>query len=272
MQHTTSTHLTHWLSANRATLLPLWIAAGDDLFAPDSQASTGNGEAITVHPDERKVVLAALYDGLIAAADGDKRPLDECLTTLRALRSTIGEDDLPRQIMLFQRLRSMCRRALFRESMEADARQSQDDVFYRLLDALDDLIDHAITLLVERWVNAAHTVLSELNETRMLVESLYRDAEVTDRTTLQVSRLNQLAHDLSSTFDRETHLRQISAALSEVLAPVVVDIWLISEDATRLDMVWRHGAPTPEIRSVPLDAAHDLVIQMLQQQEPLFCG
>ncbi len=270
MQHTTSTHLTHWLSANRATLLPLWIAAGDDLFAPDSQASTGNGEAITVHPDERKVVLAALYDGLIAAADGDKRPLDECLTTLRALRSTIGEDDLPRQIMLFQRLRSMCRRALFCESIEADAQQSQDDSFYRLLDALDDLIDHAITLLVERWVNAAHTVLSELNETRMLVESLYRDAEVTDRTTLQVSRLNQLAHDLSSTFDRETHLRQISAALSEVLAPVVVDIWLISEDATRLDMVWRHGAPTPEIRSVPLDAAHDLVIQMLQQQEPLF--
>ncbi|MCS6939094.1 MAG: histidine kinase, partial [Roseiflexus sp.] len=153
MQHTTPTHLTYWLSANRTTLLPLWVAAGDDLFAADSRASAGNGETVAVHPDERKVVLAALYNGLIAAAGGDERPLDECLTTLRALRSTTGEDDLPRQIMLFQRLRSMCRRALFRESLETDA--SQDDVFYRLLDSLDDLIDHAITLLVERWVGAA---------------------------------------------------------------------------------------------------------------------
>lgn len=268
MQHTTPTHLTHWLSANRTTLLPLWVAAGDDLFAADSRASAGNGETVAVHPDERKVVLAALYDGLIAAAGGDERPLDECLTTLRALRSTIGEDDLPRQIMLFQRLRSMCRRALFRESLETDA--SQDDVFYRLLDSLDDLIDHAITLLVERWVGAAHKVLHELNETRLLVESLYRDTEVTDRTTLQMSRLNQLAHELSSTFDREAHLRHIGAALSEVLAPVVVDIWLVSEDANRLELMWRHGAPTPAVRSLSLDAPYDLPVQTLQQQEPFF--
>jgi signal transduction histidine kinase len=272
MQHTTPTHLTHWMSAHRITLLPLWVAAGDDLFAVDPDASASNGEAIAVHPDERKVVLAALYDGLIAAADGDERPLDECLTTLRALRGTIGEDELLRQIMLFQRLRSMCRRMLFRESMEADARQSQDDIFYRLLDALDDLIDRAITLLVERWVGAAHKVLHELNETRMLVESLYRDAEVTDRTTLQVSRLNQLARELSATFDREAHLRQISATLSEVLAPVVVDIWLIAEDATCLELAWRHGAPAPAVRSLPLDATHDLIIQMLRQQEPVFAS
>jgi signal transduction histidine kinase len=272
MQHTTPTHLTHWLSANRTTLLPLWVAAGDDLFAADHRASASNGEPITVHPDERKVVLMALYDGLIAAAGGDERPLDECLTTLRALRSSIGEDDLPRQIMLFQRLRSMCRRALFRESIEANAQQSQDDIFYHLLDALDDLIDHAITLLVERWVHAAHKVLSELNETRMLVESLYRDAEVTDRTTLQVSRLNQLAHELSSTFDREAHLRHIGAALSEVLAPVVVDIWVLTPDAAHLELTWRHGAPAPEMRSLSLDASHNPVIQALQQQAPFFAS
>ncbi len=268
MQHTTPTHLHHWLSANRATLLPLWVAAGDALFTADSRASAGNGEIIAVHPDERKVVLTALYDGLIAAAGGDERPLDECLTTLRALRSTIGEDDLPRQIMLFQRLRSMCRRTLFRELMESN--EAQDDVFYRLLDSLDDLIDHAITLLVERWVGAAHKVLHELNETRMLVESLYRDAEVTDRTTLQVSRLNQLARELSSTFDREAHLHHIGAALSEVLAPVIVDIWLIADDASRLELAWRHGAPAPEARSLPLDATRNLAVRALQQQEPVF--
>lgn len=270
MQHTTSTRLTHWLSANRTALLPLWIAAGDDLFTADRRASVQNGEEIAVHPDERKVVVTALYDGLIAAAGGDERPLDECLSTLRALRSTIGEDDLPRQIMLFQRLRSIGRRALFRESMEGDAHQAPEEMFYPLLDALDDLIDRAITLLVERWVGAAHKVLHELNETRMLVESLYRDAEVTDRTTLQVSRLNQLAHELSATFDREAHLTQISAALSEVLAPVIVDIWLIAEDAPRIELVWRHGAPAPEVRSLSLDAARDLIVQMLQRQEPWF--
>ncbi|MCS7287825.1 MAG: GAF domain-containing protein [Roseiflexus sp.] len=268
MHHTPPTYLTRWLSANRTTLLPLWIDAGDDLFAAASHASAGNGETVAVHPDERKVVLTALYDGLIAAAGGDERPLDECLTTLRALRSTIGEDDLPRQVALFQQLRRMCRRALLQEAVEAD--NSQDNAFYHLLDALDDLFDRAVALLVDRWVRAAHKVLHELNETRMLVESLYHDAEVTDRTTLQVSRLNQLARELTATFDQEAHLRHIGDALSEVLAPVVVDIWLLTPDAARLELAWRHGAPTSAAHSLPLDTSDDLIVQKLRQREPFF--
>lgn len=270
MQHTTSTHLTHWLSAGRATLLPLWIAAGNDLFAAHHHAPEGNGEAIAVHPEERRVILTTLYDSLIAAAHGDERPLDECLSVLRAFRSSSGEDELPLQIVLFQRLRSIGRRELLRAPVESDAHQAQEEMLYTLLDAFDDLIDRAIAMLVERWVAATHIMSHELNETRMLVETLYRDAEVTDRITLQVSRLNQLAQELSATFDREKHLMQISAALSEVLAPVIVDIWLIARETTHLELAWRHGAPAPQMRSLPLDATHDLVIQMLQQQEPFF--
>jgi signal transduction histidine kinase len=271
MQHTTPIHLTHWLSANRTHLLPRWIAAGDDLFAPERTLSSGNGESVPVHPDERKIVLTTLYDGLIAAAGGDEKPLDECLSTLRALRSSIGEDDLPRQIMLFQRLRSMARHDLFQETIETGASPTREETFYQLFDALDDLIDRAITMLVERWVNAAHKVLHELNETRLLVESLYRDAEVTDRTTLQVSRLNQLARELSSTLDdREAHLKQICISLAEVLAPVVVDIWLLKPDSTALELAWRHGAELPDTRDMPLDAQNDLVVQTFTQGETIF--
>jgi signal transduction histidine kinase len=271
MQHTTPIHLTHWLSANRTHLLPRWIAAGNDLFAPERTLSSGNGESVPVHPDERKIVLTTLYDGLIAAAGGDEKPLDECLSTLRALRSSIGEDDLPRQIMLFQRLRSMARHDLFQETIETGASPTREETFYHLFDALDDLIDRAITMLVERWVNAAHKVLHELNETRLLVESLYRDAEVTDRTTLQVSRLNQLARELSSTLDdREAHLKQICISLAEVLAPVVVDIWLLKPDATVLELAWRHGAPLPDNRNMPLDVQNDLVVQTFTQGETIF--
>ncbi|MBO9342263.1 MAG: GAF domain-containing protein, partial [Roseiflexus sp.] len=271
MQHTTPIHLTHWLSANRTHLLPRWIAAGDDLFAPERTLSSGNGGSVPVHPDERKIVLTTLYDGLIAAAGGDEKPLDECLSALRALRSSIGEDDLPRQIMLFQRLRSMARHDLFQETIETGASPTREETFYHLFDALDDLIDRAITMLVERWVNAAHKVLHELNETRLLVESLYRDAEVTDRTTLQVSRLNQLARELSSTLDdREAHLKQICISLAEVLAPVVVDIWLLKPDATVLELAWRHGAPLPDNRNMPLDAQNDLVVQTFTQGETIF--
>jgi signal transduction histidine kinase len=271
MQHTTPIHLTHWLSANRTHLLPRWIAAGDDLFATERTLSSGNGGIVPVHPDERKIVLTTLYDGLIAAAGGDEKPLDECLSTLRALRSSIGEDDLPRQIMLFQRLRSMARHDLFQETIETGASPTREETFYHLFDALDDLIDRAITMLVERWVNAAHKVLHELNETRLLVESLYRDAEVTDRTTLQVSRLNQLARELSSTLDdREAHLKQICISLAEVLAPVVVDIWLLKPDATVLELAWRHGAPLPDNRNMPLDAQNDLVVQTFTQGETIF--
>jgi signal transduction histidine kinase/putative methionine-R-sulfoxide reductase with GAF domain len=271
MQHTTPIHLTHWLSANRTHLLPRWIAAGDDLFAPERTLSSGNGGSVPVHPDERKIVLTTLYDGLIAAAGGDEKPLDECLSTLRALRSSIGEDDLPRQIMLFQRLRSMARHDLFQETIETGASPTREETFYHLFDALDDLIDRAITMLVERWVNAAHKVLHELNETRLLVESLYRDAEVTDRTTLQVSRLNQLARELSSTLDdREAHLKQICISLAEVLAPVVVDIWLLKPDSTALELAWRHGAPLPDNRNMPLDVQNDLVVQTFTQGETIF--
>jgi signal transduction histidine kinase len=271
MQHTTPIHLTHWLSANRTHLLPRWIAAGDDLFAPERTLSSGNGGSVPVHPDERKIVLTTLYDGLIAAAGGDEKPLDECLSTLRALRSSIGEDDLPRQIMLFQRLRSMARHDLFQETIETGASPTREETFYHLFDALDDLIDRAITMLVERWVNAAHKVLHELNETRLLVESLYRDAEVTDRTTLQVSRLNQLARELSSTLDdREAHLKQICISLAEVLAPVVVDIWLLKPDSTALELAWRHGAELPDTRDMPLDAQNDLVVQTFTQGETIF--
>jgi signal transduction histidine kinase/putative methionine-R-sulfoxide reductase with GAF domain len=271
MQHTTPIHLTHWLSANRTHLLPRWIAAGDDLFATERTLSSGNGGIVPVHPDERKIVLTTLYDGLIAAAGGDEKPLDECLSTLRALRSSIGEDDLPRQIMLFQRLRSMARHDLFQETIETGASPTREETFYQLFDALDDLIDRAITMLVERWVNAAHKVLHELNETRLLVESLYRDAEVTDRTTLQVSRLNQLARELSSTLDdREAHLKQICISLAEVLAPVVVDIWLLKPDATVLELAWRHGAPLPDNRNMPLDVQNDLVVQTFTQGETIF--
>jgi signal transduction histidine kinase len=271
MQHTTPIHLTHWLSANRTHLLPRWIAAGDDLFAPERTLSSGNGGSVPVHPDERKIVLTTLYDGLIAAAGGDEKPLDECLSTLRALRSSIGEDDLPRQIMLFQRLRSMARHDLFQETIETGASPTREETFYHLFDALDDLIDRAITMLVERWVNAAHKVLHELNETRLLVESLYRDAEVTDRTTLQVSRLNQLARELSSTLDdREAHLKQICISLAEVLAPVVVDIWLLKPDSTALELAWRHGAELPDTRDMPLDVQNDLVVQTFTQGETIF--
>jgi len=271
MQHTTPIHLIHWLSANRTHLLPRWIAAGNDLFAPERTLSSGNGESVPVHPDERKIVLTTLYDGLIAAAGGDEKPLDECLSTLRALRSSIGEDDLPRQIMLFQRLRSMARHDLFQETIETGASPTREETFYHLFDALDDLIDRAITMLVERWVNAAHKVLHELNETRLLVESLYRDAEVTDRTTLQVSRLNQLARELSSTLDdREAHLKQICISLAEVLAPVVVDIWLLKPDSTALELAWRHGAELPDTRDMPLDAQDDLVVQTFTQGETIF--
>jgi signal transduction histidine kinase/putative methionine-R-sulfoxide reductase with GAF domain len=271
MQHTTPIHLIHWLSANRTHLLPRWIAAGNDLFAPERTLSSGNGESVPVHPDERKIVLTTLYDGLIAAAGGDEKPLDECLSTLRALRSSIGEDDLPRQIMLFQRLRSMARHDLFQETIETGASPTREETFYHLFDALDDLIDRAITMLVERWVNAAHKVLHELNETRLLVESLYRDAEVTDRTTLQVSRLNQLARELSSTLDdREAHLKQICISLAEVLAPVVVDIWLLKPDSTALELAWRHGAELPDTRDMPLDTQDDLVVQTFTQGEMIF--
>ncbi|NWG21200.1 MAG: GAF domain-containing protein [Chloroflexi bacterium] len=271
MQQTMPTQLTQWLNANRTVLLPRWIAAGDEVFTARNGAGPGGeqGAEVIVHPDERRVLLTSIYDGLIAASEGDGAPLDECLSMLRALRSSAGDDDLPHYLALLYRLRRLAVDALSEDGATSNGHAPEADSRRVLVGALDELMEHVIVTSAERWVAAAHKVAHELNETRLLVESLYRDAEVTDRTTLHVSRLNLLARELSATFDRERHLARVGAALSEALAAVIVDIWLIDSTTGQLNLALRLGAEPAVQQIVPSACPDDLVVRALRQAEPM---
>src|SRR5207244_4318161 len=80
------------------------------------------------HPDERQVLLASIYEGLISAADGDRAPLDECLRLLRAFRTLRGEDELPQQLALGFKLRRVAWDVLLNNGRGAKARRAQAGV------------------------------------------------------------------------------------------------------------------------------------------------
>ena len=221
-----STPLAHWLRDNRDLLLTRWYALLDQrVFAghTDESATPGASEPVA-HPDERGVLLASIYDGLISAAAGDYAPLDECLRLLRALRQHPGEDELPQQLALTFQLRRVAREIIFAAGQSPNGHSLPD--WNELFDEFDQLLDYAAVATANQWISAAEVIRRELNETRLLVESLYHDTEATDRTTLQVSNLNQIAQGLSASMDRAQQLEIVGDKLQSALEVALLSIWL----------------------------------------------
>ncbi|HEU5098722.1 MAG TPA: histidine kinase, partial [Roseiflexaceae bacterium] len=225
-----SISLARWLTDNRDALLPRWMAILHD----HTHAAHGNGVAAksddldhhVAHPDERSVLLASIYDGLICAADQNYEPLNDCLRLLRALRTHPGEDELPRQLALASQLRRAAWGLLFQDGQLPRSKRDAPD-WSRLVDELDQLLEYTSVTMAEQWVAAAAVVQRELNETKLLVESLYHDAEATDRTTLQVSNLNQIAQGISASMDRAQQLEIVGEKLKDALEIASLSIWLI---------------------------------------------
>src|SRR5262245_58680740 len=142
-----TTSLAGWLTDNREQLLPRWVAliehshfANGNGFAaghpaPDADAS----QDLVTHPDEHRVLLASIYEGLISAANGDHGPLDECLRLLRALRTRPGEDELAEQLSLAFTLRRVAWDALFRNGRGAGSKSGLAADQHRLMDELEEL-------------------------------------------------------------------------------------------------------------------------------------
>src|SRR6185503_4938567 len=146
------------------------------------------------------------------AARGDNAALDECLGLLRAFRTRPGEDELPQQLALPFQLRRVAWDAILKNGHGPNVKnRGADDVALtpdqrRLMDDLEHLLEYTITSIVARWTTSAQVVARELDETKLLVESLYHDAEAADRTTLQVSILNEIAQGLSASLNQAQQL------------------------------------------------------------------
>lgn len=268
-----STLLAHWLAEHREQLLPRWIAALEHLYAAvpagDLPGLPDEPQEIVHHPDEQRVVIGSLYDGLIDAAGGDYRQLDECLRLLRALRTTPGEDELPQQLALVFQLRRAASALIAhpddvpgRAPHAAPRHAHASNGERALADELEELLEYVAVASATRWVAAAGAVARELSETKLLVESLSHEAEVSDRTTLHVSKLNEIAQGLAASLDPAQQLAVVGAGLKQGLKVAAAAIWLYDEPGACLTLAreWIGDDETPSrALAVPADSPGDLV-------------
>src|SRR6266511_3785889 len=247
-----STPLAHWLRDNRDLLLTRWLTLLDQrVFAGNGAVAHNSGDQIA-HPDERNVLLRSIYDGLVSAAAGDYMPLDECLRLLRALRTHPGEDELPQQLALTFQLRRAAWEMIFKPGQPPNGHAPHE--WNQLVEEFDQLLDYVAVATVNQWIAAAEVVQRELHETKLLVESLYHDAEATDRTTLQVSNLNQIAQGLSASMDRAQQLEIVGEKLNQALEIASLSIWLFDSNTRDLVLARGWGASIPPDDSVRVAA------------------
>jgi len=260
-----SNSLAGWLIDNRETILPRWIALLEDI----PYATNGNGlhaashapsdaalppDPQVAHPDEQRVLLASIYEGLISAANGDHAPLDECLRLLRAFRTHPGEDELPHQLALAFRLRRAAWDVILNNNRGEGTKKRATGPLppdqRRLMDELEQLLEYTTISMAAQWATSAKGISRELDETRLLVESLYHDAEAADRTTLQVSVLNQIAQGLSASLDQAQQLAIVGEKLHASLEVATLTIWLFDREASELYAAqhWDSGEGAIEAR------------------------
>lgn len=284
-----SISLAGWLAANRDTLLPRWIAQREET----PQFANGNGvdgarpdgaEPIpapqVAHPDERRVLLTSIYQGLISAAGGDYGLLDECLRLLRAFRTNPGEDELPAHLALVFALRRIAWDLIFEGDHGGRVATLTSDQ-RGLIDHLEQLLEHTTVAMVGLWTASAQAVVRDLDATKLLVETLYHDVEVADRTTIQLANLNQIAQGLSASLDQAQQLAIIGDKLKAALNIATLMIWLFDADTQSLYVArnWTDlpdpgaedgdgAAPACDVR-VRADDPDDLVAQAFQRGELL---
>ena len=266
-----NTPLRHWLIEHREPLLAHWQLLIEQqagaLVAHHQPTPALNGSAS--FPAERTILLASLYEGLVDAAGDDVAPLNDRLRHLHALRQQPGEADLPRYLSIMAQLR----RAgwdLLSDSAHIPNSAGEFETWRNLIEQFDRLIEQTTQALAEQWVSAAGVVQHELHETKLLVESLYHDAEATDRTTLQVSNLNQIAQGLSANMDRTQQLEIVGSTLRATLEVALLSIWLFDAEAQALILArsWGHDTACPPLGTADTPAvAEDLMLRAFRGGE-----
>ncbi len=239
--------LSQWLAKHRDAILPSWIAATEPALHTGAHGDT-------VQRDEQAVLFTSMYNGLIIAADGDQRPLEQCLKLLRALRTEESEDALADRVAQMFRLRRIAYDVLHGAVTEARTVPT-------LRHDLDQLVDETVLCITRHWAAAANAVTQQLQQTELLIENLNAANDETDRLIFQVSKLNDIASILASRLDVEHSFAAVSEKLVEVLGIAHLAIWLADGDGT-LRLKYSCGEPAlPEGMRLSTDAAEDIVVR-----------
>ncbi len=266
------TPLQLWLTQYREPLLARWYAlavAPAYALAPAGLADSGAEEAAPPLSNLASF-QHALYDALLAAADGDT-PIGAHLHAAQALLAHASVGDLPRYVALTTKLR----RAAWELLTDAEHRPASPRAFRdwsQLVEALDALLERTAAELAAQWAAAADQVRHELSETTLLVESLYHDAEATDRTTLQVSNLNQIAQGLAASMNRDQQLAIVAEKLQSTLEVAMLSIWLYDEQSQLLrpERCTPDGEAAPPPLALGSASPDDLIVRAFRDAEIIF--
>lgn len=268
--------LANWFQEQRDTLFPRWLALAEQSLTPIKGAPVligHNGHELA--PDskgspaideEELLLLRAVYDGLILAARGDHAQLDESLSLLSALRRQSQARSLTYYTQLAVKLERAAQSLLSLSSSADSAEHS-----HKLREELEPLIEHVVSVLIQSWQVAAQRVEQDLHETRMLVESLYRDSEATDRTTLHVSLLNEISRGLATSLDQNEQLAFVGERLQKALELESLMIWWPDDQGSNLQLMhaWGTMADTQQPEASVSHQGNDWSVDLNQHDDIL---
>ncbi|HNP87724.1 MAG TPA: GAF domain-containing protein [Kouleothrix sp.] len=269
-----------WLTEHRAELLVRWqsLVAEPVPLAASLQSTTHitAAEPVAIIDTAPASTLEQLYAAFEQAAAGD---FSAWRTSLGAAESQHTSREAPGLQPLLGLIVTL-RRAAWDVLNDPSQRPTDPQTFQpwsRLVEQLDQVIDQATVEASATWAQAASSVEQELHETKLLVESIYHDAEENDRTTMQVSNLNQLAHGLAASMDREQQLEIVGDLLQSTLDVATLSVWLVDAQNQALTLVryWTsevlYGAVTlPTPPHLPLEHTKDIIVRTFTNNDPVF--
>ncbi|MEM8532434.1 MAG: ATP-binding protein [Chloroflexota bacterium] len=215
-----NTLLTEWLDNHRYTLLPRWRAL---LEETPYLVTHPNGNGVISHVDEQERMLAAMYDGLIKASQGDYTALENHLQEVQITHSDSGQDQLNQELAFTFQLRHAAWDLILEQNIPLQ--QAHD-----LLQSLEKLLEYTVTKLTRNLSDSANVVVQQLQQAEMLAASLAETSEQADHIALQMSNLNTIAESLASSLDYDYLIKVVGDKLMETLDVASLIIWIPKEN------------------------------------------
>ena len=189
------------LHHHRAAILPRWAETVAPAYAaPNGAASLGQPQSDEQHR------LDALFAGLIEGSGGNGAALDQQLFAVAGL----DEADWPLSNLLgcCFALRRVVRDILTEDEIPADA-------LLAVIDELDTLVEYAATTISRERMSQADFLASRLAQA----------TEESDQAALQLSALNEVSQQISSSLEFGQLVQLVAEKLHELLGVAHISIW-----------------------------------------------
>ena len=189
------------LHHHRAAILPRWAEAIAPVYAaPNGAASSSQPQS----NEQRR--LDALLAGLLEGSSGNSAALDQQLFTVAGLDE--ADWPLPNLLGCCFALRRVVRDILTEDALPADT-------LLAVIDELDTLVEHAATTISRERMSQADFLASRLAQA----------TEESDEAALQLSALNEVSQQISSSLEFGQLVQLVAEKLHELLGVDHISIW-----------------------------------------------